>query len=230
MKNVRTAIKRMSSAALLGVLALTPGVALATGGHGHHGGEGRHVIGYARVCLRVPAGGCFTPETKILMGDQVTTKKIYQIAKGEKVWNPTTKQAVPVAFLTAGPEKYPILEIGYGSTVVHVTIKHPMVVSADVSASNSAVGFALASLKNPDQAPLPFQMKRAKDITLNDSILGADGVFHKVDVLRILPVKEEQSVWNIRIDSSSLNPADHMLVADGVVTGDLQMQQKLDGE
>lgn len=234
MKNVKNdTMKKLGCAAIVGlsaaVISLSPSDAHATG-RKHHGG-GKTIIGYARVCARV-FKSCFTPETKILMGDQKTTKKIYQIAEGDSIWNPVLKKAVKVRHLTAGPEKLPILEIGYNDTVVHVTTKHPMVVSSDAFASASPVGFALASLKDKESEKLPlgYSLKRANDITLDDSVLGADGQFHKVSVLRILPVKADQSVWNLRMDTDSEDPQEHMLVADGIVTGDVKMQWKLNGE
>ena len=177
------------------------------------------IRGYVTICPRYKKS-CFTPETRILMGDQKTTKRIYEIAYGEEIWNPVLGKAVPVRNLTAGPEALPMLEIGYGETTVHVTLGHPMVVL------DESPRISPASLRADDKVHA-YKLKRARDVSLDDSILGADGQYHRVTKLLVMPQKKDQAVWNIKIDTDSARPEDHMLVADGIVTGDVEMQHKL---
>lgn len=181
--------------------------------------------------------GCFSPETKIMMADK-TMRTISQIKAGDLVWNPVTEKAIAVRYMTMGPEEIPMYQLGYGTTSIEVTEGHPVIVKndrleADWIALSGVVGDVSLRSDKPQlhsEMPRGYLVKKASELTIGDKVFGADGSFHKLTVLRKLPVKPDQVVLNIRLDTDSENPDDRMLVADGIVTGDLWLQLKLDGK
>lgn len=177
-------------------------------------------------CYYQRTRSCFPPDTQIQMADG-NTKRIDEINSGDLVWNPALNKAVKVGKMISGPESDPLYEIGYGTTKVRVTKTHPMVVQ------NPELNKVIhpASLSSSDsQGSLPnARVKKANQLTVNDSILGADGEFHKVTVVRQLPVDPDQQVFNFELESTSGKLANHMIVADGIVTGDVSVQAELNG-
>lgn len=155
------------------------------------------------------------------MGDGKTEKRISDIVLGDTAWNPVTKRAVAIQSVTVGSELPPMLEIGYGDTTVFVTQGHPMVVGADLSA------FRQAALGGIETKMNGYQVKKAVDLTKSDSILGLDGKLHKVSTLKLRPIQKNQTVWNITLDTESTRLEDRMIVANGIVTGDVGIQVKL---
>ncbi len=145
--------------------------------------------------------GCFDLATKIRMADG-KDRVIAAISKGDMVLNPITKQAVKVAEVVKGEEKNPMWDIGFGGSHMVITEKHPV--------------------------PTKAGLKMAKDVTAADYIYDHNGIIHRVTTAKALPVKRGQIVVNVRLDSGSAN-ADHMIVAGGVLSGDLYLQRKLAG-
>jgi hypothetical protein len=166
--------------------------------------------------------GCFSPETLVLMGDGKTSQRIDAIIQGDFVWNPVTKQPVRVSKVVQGPESKALFEIGYGPYRTHVTEKHPMVVQK----SNTNLLHRTALRVENDS--LNATVKSASEVTLDDLVLGADGEFHPVSVARQLPLKANQIVINIEVAGATEATHDHLIVADGVITGDYFVQKKLD--
>jgi hypothetical protein len=145
--------------------------------------------------------GCFAPETDILLAGG-RTKKAALIQAGDALWNPVQKRGLLVRKIIVGPEKLPLVEIGYGKTLVHVSSKHPMVTRGGI--------------------------KRADGVTLRDSVLGVDGRFHKLTRVRRLPIKRGQIVYNFELAADTADNDEHMIVGDGVVTGDYFLQVELE--
>ena len=79
----------------------------------------------------------------------------------------------------------------------------------------------------PVQTPVGFQVKRAMDMQVGDFVLAADGQYHRVSLVQQLPAKADQVVVNLMLDTESTQDKDHMIEADGVVTGDLYLQLRL---
>ena len=176
-------------------------------------------------CVHTRETGCFPPEAQIVMGDG-TTKEIKSIREGDLVWNPVRKRAFTVGAVFAGPEKNPLLEIGFGKTSITVTDTHPVIVRAKGEASIKAVALTL----DPDARSLPdFRIKKAIDVTKDDELLAQDGKFYPVEVLRKLPVKEGQMVYNFELLSDTDHAADHMIASAGIVTGDITSQYDVNG-
>ena len=163
---------------------------------------------FVTICRYHRTSGCFPPEAKILMADRSTVKKVVDLQTGDKIWNPVQKKVVEVGRLLSGPEKNALFEFAFGSVKIHVTEKHPMVV------------------QGVDGKPF---VKAAHTVVASDLLLGNDGQFHKIDVLKKLPVQEGQMVYNFEVVSQSQDQNDRMVSADGVVTGDVVVQTRLSG-
>ena len=166
---------------------------------------------------------CFPPEAKILMGDG-SYKEIRYVREGDMVWNPARQKAMKVGNRLSGPEAKPLVQIGYEGATVTVTDTHPMVVR-----SGDAAGIHPASLSTNQNSQVKAKIKKASEVTTNDWIMGADGEFHKVSTAKMLPVKEGQVVYNFELDTPSNDLADHMIVAEGIVTGDVRVQADYNG-
>ena len=176
-------------------------------------------------CVHTRETGCFPPEAQIVMGDG-TTKAIKRIRTGDLVWNPVRKKAFAVGAVFAGPEKNPLIEIGFGDKKITVTETHPLIVRATTEGSIKPV--ALVSEPNAKSEP-DFRVKKANEVTKDDELLAQDGKFYRVEVLRQLPVQEGQIVYNFELLGESDQPADHTIVSAGIVTGDITAQYEVNG-
>lgn len=146
-------------------------------------------------------GGCFAPETKIQLADG-SSRRIDELQAGDLVFNPLTGRSSKFKGMVKGPEKEPMIELGYDGKFVRVTTKHPMLTMTGI--------------------------KPAMDLRSGEEVLGADKKFHKLSELRRLPVDANQQVYNFVVDDPDDSPAHHVVVADGILTGDLQMQKDLE--
>ena len=176
-------------------------------------------------CVHTRETGCFPPDAKILMGDG-STKEIKSIRTGDMVWNPVQKKAFPVGAIFAGPEKNPLIEIGYGSAKVTVTDTHPLIVRAK---GEPTVTPAALREGNTQQSVPDFRVKKADEVTKNDEVLATDGKFYQVELLRRLPVQEGQQVYNFELLGESDRAVDHLISSGGIVTGDITAQYEVNG-
>ncbi len=151
------------------------------------------------VELRPFHGGCFVPKTQILMepGKYVS---IDQIRKGDRVLDPVTHSEIAVTRVIAGPEKEALYRFDLENSEVTVTNGHPMV-----------------TLEG---------LKPAREVKLTDKLLLSDGKYHSLSKREIIAPEKNQQVWNIEIGNSS-DKNQHMIEADGIVTGDLFLQNQL---
>jgi hypothetical protein len=145
--------------------------------------------------------GCFADTVKIKMADG-SDRPIGLIKVGDEVLNPVTGRSQKIAEMIKGPEAAGMIEVGYGSHTVLVTQKHPFLT--------------------------PQGLKAAQDLATGEEILDETGSYVPLTVARLLPAQSNQVVYNIRLDSSSSDPKDHMVLADGIVTGDLLLQRALE--
>jgi hypothetical protein len=143
--------------------------------------------------------GCFEANTKIRMGDG-SEKPIRQLKENDLVWNPVRQKAMAIRHVTPGPEKLPLWSIQTDSGRVRVTSKHPFLT--------------------------PSGIRPADELKAGDRILGSQGeeIIRTVNEDKAAPA---EWVWNFEIASDSKDPADHAILADGVVTGDLYLQEQL---
>ncbi len=149
----------------------------------------------------IDKGGCFALSTKIKLFDG-GEKLAVNVEKGDRLLNPITKKSVTVSEVVYGPEEnIGLIMVGVGENNVKVTTQHPFETQRG--------------------------LKSAADLTINDKILTSVGKYEKLTTLKVLPPVKNQRVINFIVSSNSKKPRDHMLLADGVVTGDLYLQRKL---
>lgn len=148
--------------------------------------------------------GCFPPGVEIALDADGTTKKVEDIAVGDKLWNPVLKTQVAVERVIEGPEVLPIIAVEFSSNLVRMTQGHPVKTKSGV--------------------------KAAKSLTLEDKVLGSDGEYHSITSLKALPLRENQRVINFVMASGSAESDARMILADGLVTGDYVLQTEIAGQ
>jgi hypothetical protein len=146
--------------------------------------------------------GCFDPSTKITMADG-TLKRVDQIAMNDHVANPLTGGFGIVVRITKGPEaEKGMYEIGYDQTnFVVVTSKHPFITSKG--------------------------LKQAKDLVAGDEIAVKNG-YKKIGHVLHRKADKSQQVFNFALATGKDGEIMHAVEADGVVTGDLFLQERLE--
>jgi|GEM_PF-4357533 len=147
------------------------------------------------------ACGCFSDETMITMGDGKTQKKITELTAQDQVWNPMSKKAQSIVRMTQGPEAIPMIEIKIENKILRVTGHHPF--------------------------PAKEGLIPAFALKEGDLVQSAHGSWVPVQSIQVLaaPAKAPM-VWNLELKGSA-DPRDHYVLANGVVTGDLYLQTRL---
>ncbi len=175
-------------------------------------------------CGRFTATGCFPPGVRITLSNGLT-KAVEDLAAGDMLWNPIRQQPVAVKRIIEGPEAEPLIEFGYNGGLVRVSQKHPVMVSPEGTDGMQRSAYQAASLKAlaPGQKP-GWNPVQASAIKIGDVIQGSDGKLHPISYIKSLPVEEGQIVVNFEVDTPSLEPEDHAVLSDGVVTGDFTLQ------
>ncbi len=145
--------------------------------------------------------GCLAPDTLITLGDGVTQKRIDQLTQDDKLWNPIEGRAYPILKMTRGPEKKPMYRLHVGREVIEATEFHPFITADGVKAASRLAAGEL--IKTED--------------------------WGRIDSIEVLPVPEEAPiVWNLELDTAGASEQSaHYIMANGVVTGDLAIQQRI---
>ena len=142
--------------------------------------------------------GCFDERTVIRMADG-SERLITRLKIGEFVYNPVTKRPTRIEKLTIGPEFKPLIEVSVGGRVVKVTDSHP------------------------------FMTRRgwieARNLKQGEDLLIGDGLYSPVTSLRI--GEAGRTVANLALEGGADQAELHFVLADGVVTGDLVIQNML---
>lgn len=145
--------------------------------------------------------GCFDELTKIRMADG-TDRLVTQLKMGEFVYNPVTGKPSKITKLTIGPELKPLLNVTIGNSTVRVTDSHP------------------------------FMTKRgwmtAKQLREGDEVLSGDKQFRSVR--KVTLGESGRTVANLALEGPADRPELHYVLADGVVTGDLVIQNLLQAQ
>lgn len=152
------------------------------------------------TCAALRIYGCFVPEAKILMSDG-TLKEIDSIASGDMVKNPVTGKSMKIKSLIESYEEDPIISILTDSNTIKVTSGHPILTKS---------GVLLAS-----------------KLKLGDLVAIGSDKYESVVKMTLLE-EEKQRVVNFRLDTDSILPEDHYVLADGIVAGDLYLQEYLE--
>lgn len=147
--------------------------------------------------------GCFAEKTLITLGDGKSQKMIKDIRYSDRVWNPLLKKAYPIRKITRGPEAVPMISITASGKELTVTGKHPFPTRSGIKVAHN--------------------LEEGEEIQLGDGTWTAISSIESVPPGNRLPV-----VWNIEVDASNQDLSAHHLLANGVVTGDLYIQTRLE--
>lgn len=150
------------------------------------------------ICAHVrKEKGCYPPEARLTTADgNIVTAA--EVAAGDLLLNPLTGRSVEVLRVVEGPEELPLVGISFEGGYLRVSQDHPVLTAAGT--------------------------KPAINVTDGDRLFDIDGKQLAVIGVAILPVDEGQRVINFILDAPSESDSDHMLLADGVVAGDLVLQ------
>ena len=150
------------------------------------------------TCAYIRTGGCFAPETLIQLADG-TEVTVADLHAGDEILNPTTKKIVKVKSFIESYEDKPLVEITYLGKTLRVTDGHPMVTSKGIVKAITL---------------------KAGDILFDKS--GKEVVIEKVQLGELDP---SQRVINLIIESEEPSIENHILVSEGVQTGDYIAQK-----
>lgn len=145
--------------------------------------------------------GCFDEGTMIRMADG-SDRRLTDLRKGDLVHNPVTGKASRIARLVIGPENHPLIHVQVGGRVVKVTGSHPFM---------TRKGWA-----------------QARVLHKGIEILMPAGAFVPIEGIEI--GQSGRTVGNLALEGAGENPDQHYVLADGVVTGDLVIQNLLDAK
>lgn len=132
------------------------------------------------------------------------TVAVEDIRVGDMIVSPQTGGALRIASVVEGPEALPLVHIIAGDLSVRVTEAHVVLTQEG--------------------------LKRAKDLTAEDSIVDEKGSYHAIDRLEPIPPEIDQRVINFVVEGFTPEVDKHLLVSDGIVTGDLYLQNNLEAE
>ena len=145
--------------------------------------------------------GCFPPGVHVATDGNGGTKLVEDVAVGDFLWNPILGRSAKVLRVVEGGESLPLVSFGFGQTTLSTSQQHPVLTDRGI--------------------------KMAKNLTLADSVYTADGTLHALEFVSLLPVDQGQSVINFILESHSDSENERMILADGIVTGDLAVQRAL---
>lgn len=145
--------------------------------------------------------GCFATGTQIRMEDG-SEKPIDQLQETDRVWNPLAKKGQGIRRMTRGPEKVPLFRIASQGKEVVVTGTHPFATKKGLMSA--------------------YQLEIGDEI---QSVAGDWGKIESIDMQT--PVGAQPIVWNLELDGPNDDPDSHFVEANGLVTGDLLLQTKL---
>jgi hypothetical protein len=128
---------------------------------------------------------------------------VEEIRVGDMVLNPQTGEPLRVASVIEGAEDLPLIQIVAGERSVRVTSAH-VVMTVD-------------------------GLKQAKDLKLGDRVVGDDGNTYPIERLESVPPQIGQRVINFILEGYEADVNKHLLVSDGLVTGDLYLQNHFEG-
>lgn len=149
--------------------------------------------------------GCFDSSTRIRLGNNRDEKAISELTSEDRVWNPVLKRAFRIRKMVRGGEKIPMIRIDTDGRSVNVTRNHPMLTPRGV--------LAAFELSDRDQV-----------------MIDGDAWSGVVRVSEIPFEGEEPIVWNLELESSSDDDDSHFVLANGMVTGDLFIQKKIESK
>jgi hypothetical protein len=137
----------------------------------------------------------------ITLGDGKTQKRITELTERDQVWNPITRRSQSIARMTRGPENVPMFDIQIEGKTVRVTGTHPF--------------------------PTNEGPRAAFELQEGDRVRTAEGKSGVIQNIATVPAGEKAPmVWNLELAAGE-DLRDHYVLANGVVTGDLYIQTRL---
>lgn len=143
---------------------------------------------------QVRGNGCFSKNTQILMANG-RLKPVAEVQENDFVFNPHYQAAVRVKKVVKGPEHKPLYEVVIDNSRLEVTEDHPFFTQR---------GWV-----------------QAMALKKGDRLLGK-GQGKKVSTVTKMNFMGPEDVWNFELDSE--DPMAHVVVANGIPTGDLVTQ------
>ena len=131
-------------------------------------------------------------------------KQIEEIVAGEELWNPVLRAAVRVYKVIEGTEGEPLVEFGYGGVLLRTTQSHAVKTTSG--------------------------LKQAKELLVGDEVFDGDGATHRLSTVRALEAAPRQRVINLSLEAPFGITDGRMLLANGIVTGDVVIQNRLERE
>lgn len=139
-------------------------------------------------------GGCFTADTAITMANG-REKRVSEIRENEYVFNPHYRTGIRVKKVVKGPEPKPLFEVALNGKKIKVTEDHPFFTER---------GWV-----------------QTQALKKGDKLFG-EGKGKVVESVRKLPYQKPVDVWNFELDTE--DPLAHIVMANGIPTGDLVTQ------
>lgn len=146
------------------------------------------------IATKMRHGGCFAGNTKLRMSDG-SERKVSEIGENDLVLNPFYQSPVRVKNVVKGPEKKALYEVSLGVEKIEVTEDHPFLTS---------------------RGWVQTTMLRAGDLLVGGT------KNRRVASVRKLNYNGPTDVWNFELDTD--DSYGHMVLANGIPTGDLTTQ------
>jgi cysteine-rich repeat protein len=169
--------------------------------------DGTRVIGDSNTCYicvnKRGRAGCFDPST---LFDRADGAKVLasDLRAGDSLINPMTRRPMIVADIVEAREAQPMIALTTMSGTVKVTSGHPVLTQRGLI--------------------------RADQVAINDRVFDSSGSEIPLVAVNFLPVDPNQRVINFRlIGAGSDDLTEHLVISDGIVTGDLVAQLALGG-
>lgn len=143
--------------------------------------------------------GCFAGDTQITMADG-SIKLVKDIKVGDLIRNPVSLKPIRVGAVSVGDELKPLLRIVAGGKEIKVTEDHPLITRRGT--------------------------RPASDVGIADELMSGDGLgWHRVETVTPFEDPNGPLVYNLALDKDdSLGGATHLVVANGLASGDLMAQ------
>jgi hypothetical protein len=152
------------------------------------------------------------------------SKLVEDVIAGDLLWNPVKKAPTKVLQIVEGPEKRSLIKIATEDTSITTSQEHPIRVA--ITSENSLVRVSAQS-KDLAEPNSKWKVQQARDIKVGDSVQLSSGQTSRVTSVAEVPAEEGLYVINFILEGAADDADARMLVADGVVTGDLVVQQRL---
>jgi hypothetical protein len=147
------------------------------------------------------------------------------LAKGDLVMDPLTGNGVAVRQVIAGPETIPVVEFALEGKTLRVTQEHPMVIRFAQSKLHPAA-LTAPGTEHDRALTVPGELRKARDVAVGDELLLTGGKYARVTGIRRELIAATDKVFNFELEAEGA-AAKHLVIANGVVTGDLILQKRL---